>query len=243
MTPDWHPGAPSLDRLHDALVDAFPRIDGEGQRVGAALYRLLASGEPITPGTLGHHLGWVTGEARRYVTESELRSQVEWDGPARNRIVGFGGLTTRHSRHSLLIDGRRLSTWCAWDALFIPEILGAHARVESVCPVTGEPVRLLIAGDRMERLADREPVVSFKVPDDSIRFESSDREILEFCSYVNLFASRQAGTSWISTRPGTFLLTPADAFTLARRCNATRFGILLRGEPSPPNGNHQGEVA
>jgi len=238
-----HHGTPSLDQIQEAMAGAFPPLDPQGQRAGAALYRLLTAGEPVIPGALGEAMGWGTGEARRRLVEGDLRSQVEWDGPARNRVVGFGGLTTRHSRHSLLVDGRRLSTWCAWDGFFIPGILGIPATVESVCPGTGEPVRLRISGDQMERMADREPVLSFRLPDVAHPFPSSDREILEFCSYVNLFATRQAGTAWVSTRPGTFLLTPADAFALALRYADRRFGLVLRGEPSPPHGQRRGEVA
>ncbi len=62
-------------------------------------------------------------------------------------------------------------------------------------------------------------------------------------SYVNLFDSQQAGTTWISTRPGTFLLPVADGFSLAKRYNAARFGAVLQGEPSPPFGKPSSEVA
>ena len=134
MTHDWSRSAPSFDEIHEAMAAVFPELAGPEQQAGAALYRLVAGGEPVLPAALGEKLGWKPGEARRYLVEGDLRSQVEWDGPARNRVVGFGGLTTRHSRHSLLVDGRRLSTWCAWDGLCMPEILGVPATVESVCP-------------------------------------------------------------------------------------------------------------
>jgi len=243
MRQEWRSGPISLDTIHETLVEAFPLLDATAQRAGAALYHLLAQGDPLPPDALAEKMGWPEGNAKQYLREGDLRSMVEWGGASGNLVVGYGGLTTRHSRHSLILDGRRLSTWCAWDALFIPEILGKPATVESVCPQSGNPVRLRVDGDQLERMVDREPVLSFKLPDPTNRFISSDQEILEFCNHVNLFTTRQAGTTWISTRPGTFLLSLADGFSLGKRYNEARYGVYLRGEPSPPHGNSQGEVA
>ena len=188
-------------------------------------------------------MGWSAADGLAYLNEGQLGTRVEWGGSTGDLVIGFGGLTTRNSRHSLIIEGRRLSTWCAWDAMFIPRLLGKPAIVESVCPQSGDLIRIRIDGGSMERMVDREPVLSFKLPDPARRFISCDQEILEFCSYVNLLATRQAGTTWISTRPGTFLLSVADAFTLAQSYNEDRFGNYLHGDPSPPNGHQRGEVA
>jgi alkylmercury lyase len=40
--------------------------------------------------------------------------------------------------HRFEINGLTLWTWCAWDSLFIPEILAQTARVASRDPETGE---------------------------------------------------------------------------------------------------------
>ncbi|MGH7575101.1 MAG: organomercurial lyase [Longimicrobiales bacterium] len=47
--------------------------------------------------------------------------------------------------HRFEIDARTLGTWCAWDSLFIPELLGEAARVQSTDPETGEVVRCVTA--------------------------------------------------------------------------------------------------
>ena len=38
--------------------------------------------------------------------------------------------------HRFEVAGRTLYTWCAWDSLFLPQILGQEAEVESTCPLT-----------------------------------------------------------------------------------------------------------
>src|SRR5712692_6908171 len=90
---------------------------------------------------------------------------VFYDGA--NRIVGYWGLALGKMTHRFEVNGQTLYTWCAWDSLFIPQILQSTARVESTCPVTGEKIRLTVAPDRIEKRAPRDVSMSFIVPDAS----------------------------------------------------------------------------
>ena len=56
-------------------------------------------------------------------------------------------------------------TWCAWDSLFIPEILGRSARVTSPDPETGEIVRLVVTPDGIKSVVPDGAVVSFIQPE------------------------------------------------------------------------------
>ena len=53
--------------------------------------------------------------------------------------------------------------------------------------------------------------------------------IQSFCHFVHLFASRDAGESWIVEHPGTFLLSLDEAFELGRLVNARNFPSLGGG--------------
>lgn len=59
-------------------------------------------------------------------------------------MIGFAGLSVREMDHSLELDGRRVWTWCAWDTLFLPELIDAEANVSSRCPVTGKEITLAV---------------------------------------------------------------------------------------------------
>jgi alkylmercury lyase len=65
------------------------------------------------------------------------------------RVLGFAGLAATALHHRFELDGRALSAWCAWDSLFLPEILGRPARVSSVDPESGEIVRLVVTPERI----------------------------------------------------------------------------------------------
>lgn len=122
--------------------------------------------------------------------------------------------------HRFTVNGWTLYTWCAWDTLFLPELIGETARVESTCPVTGQVVRLVVSP---QAIIEREPagaVMSFLTPEAA---RVQEDVITHFCHFVHFFRSAEAGQQWASEHEGTFLLSMPDAFTLARRKNAIRY--------------------
>lgn len=92
-----------------------------------------------------------------------LKTHVYWDD--RGRILGFGGLSVGKMHRAFEVDGRKLSTWCAWDSLFIPEILGRTARVTSADPENDESVRLVVTPDKIESVEPTGAVMSLIRPD------------------------------------------------------------------------------
>ena len=64
-------------------------------------------------------------------------------------------------------------------------------------------------------------MVSFLSPEG--RFDGN--VITSFCHFIHFFASRRAGEQWIARHPGTFLLSLADAFELARLSNLNLLAI------------------
>jgi alkylmercury lyase len=122
--------------------------------------------------------------------------------------------------HKFEVGGRTLWTWCAWDALFIPAILGADALVESADPVSGVPVRLTVTRDRVASVEPRSAVISFLLPDAEEFNKSAANVMAKFCHYGFFFTSMETGEYWTAKHPGTFLYAIDDAVEFARRLNA-----------------------
>lgn len=206
---------PTADDLRAALGDEFPTLSDDEQRLAAAVYRLLARGEPVP-------IGAAAQKAR--LDETFVRSTLdEWPGVYRDdsgALVGFWGLAIAEMPHRLEIDGNAVFTWCAWDPFFIVPLLATTGRVTSTCPVTGREVRLTIEGDSVTTLDPRGAVLSFLSPSGHW-----GPEVVEtFCHYVLLFASPQAGESWVADHPGTFLISIDEAAELGRAVAKGRFG-------------------
>ncbi len=210
---------PDLDKLAKIFVAAFPELDAEGQGLAMTLYRLLSEGQAVSYERLAQVLN----------TPTETVSQTLSQWPAvfydeSDHIIGFLGLTIKETRHRLHVDGATVYAWCAWDTLFIPQLLNATVNVTSTCAATGEEIRLTVSPSRIEAADRHDIVVSFLTPDEN---ELREKPITSFCHFVYFFRSREDGETWVEEHDGTFLLSLENAFVVGRKKNALRFGDAL----------------
>ena len=134
---------------------------------------------------------------------------------AERRVVGYWGLSipvAYMSPHTVKINGRTLSAWCAWHTLFLPQLIGQTAEIESVGPADSGTVRLMVAPDRVERVEPVSAQMSILLPDAQ---EMQKNVVTSFCHFVHFFPSRQAGEDWVAKHAGTFLLSIHEAQVLA----------------------------
>lgn len=220
---------PALDQYWEGLAPRLPEFSLEEQRAAVALYRELAKGQPVDAEQLARSLGGSAEEMRALLERRSIKAFVFPDEAG--RVLGFGGLAVAPMHHRFEVDGHTLWTWCAWDSLFIPGILGRTAQVESADPETAEVVRLTVSPERIEAVEPRGAVVSFLLPD-AAEFDASAGNVMaSFCHFVFFFASRQSGERWTSKHEGTFLYSLEEAYGLAKRLNARNFGSVLKGLP------------
>jgi alkylmercury lyase len=220
-----HDPIPTLDAYWQQLEPHLPRFSTEEQRVALALYQEVAKGQPVDDAQLGLALGISATQSRALLQRDPIQGFVYRD--ERGRVLGFGGLAATPMHHRFEVDDRILSTWCAWDSLFIPELLGRPARVVSSDPESGELVRLVVTPDRIESAEPEGAVVSFIMPDAQAFGSSAVNVIVKFCHFIFFFSSRSSGERWVAKHPDTFLCSLDDAFALARRHNARNFGPEL----------------
>lgn len=154
------PAAGNGDRYDDNNQDsdAGSILGGPGRRPSTVLARgaascghavpRLAKGQPVDAAQFAEALGVSPSEGRALLARDSIKAFTYPD--ERGPVVGFGGLAAAPMHHRFEVDGRTLWTWCAWDSLFIPEILGKQARVTSTDPENGELIRLLVSPHRVE---------------------------------------------------------------------------------------------
>lgn len=210
---------PLLDAKLVAIVNQlFPRLSRAEQQIAVALYRMLAEGRPVTREALA---------ARAGLPRTQVDSVLgDWYGvfyDAAGKIIGYLGLALQKTGHRLRIDGQTLYAWCAWDTLFLPQILGTVAEVESNCPVSGETMRLTVAPAGIQAVDPLDAVMSFVTPEQA---KVKENVVLNFCHYVHFFRSSEAAEVWRSKHAGTRLLTVEEAWALGREKNAFQYGEL-----------------
>ena len=217
---------PPLKEYWPTLSKAIPDFPPDQQRVAVTIYRELAKGKPASGEQLAAALGLSAEAVQRILSREPLRAFIYQD--EQGRVIGFGGLAAAPMHHEFRVKGQKLWTWCAWDSLFIPMVLGEAAAVTSGDPETGEVVRLTVLPTGVERVEPKDVVVSFLFPDVDDFDRSAANVMGKFCHYVFFFASRESGERWAIRHEGTFLYSVEEAFELGQRLVMKQFGRELR---------------
>ena len=212
---------PSLPTLIARLfISQCPALSEQGQDVSLQLFRLLTVGKPVDVNSLAESVSLpllvVDGIIKKW-------SDVYYD--ELNRVVGYGGLTFKPTEHKIRFDDYTLYTWCAWDTLFLPTILGKTLDIESHCPMDNSIVRIRVDQEGVKAIEPKETVISFMLPSQ----ECIQRDIQRnFCQYVNFFPSAEVGNQWIESHPKTYLISIEEAFKIGQMKNQAQFGKRLQ---------------
>lgn len=211
--------------LASDLLPRLPSMTEEERRLGLEIYRQLSLGKAVPRSTLAKTLEVTAQEVDALLEHPNLRwlTYADTDG----RITDFGGLTVREMPHRFTVDGRTLYTWCAWDSLFIPVILGQTAEVESQAPGGSARVRLRVTPGGVTRVEPRSAVMSFLLPTAQTFQGDALKAIATLCHYIFFFAERETALAWTAHHPDTLVISVSDAFELGRRMVAARWHPAL----------------
>ena len=195
------------------LLDYGPELSP----VLVRLQRELAQGRPVPK----ERVDRIIADIRIAPEEAHklLREVTERD--ADNNVVGIMGLSLNDTPHRFYVNGARMSTWCAGDALFLPPVLDRTASVESKSPVTGERVSLTVSPQRVEEVDPAGAVLSIVIVDpDDADMGSVEAIWGTFCHHLFFFASREEAERWAAGRHDIEILSVEEAYELVRQLSS-----------------------
>ncbi len=206
------------DQLATVVAGALPVLDPRQRRAGMAVHRLLSAGVAATPEAVASLAGMSITEA------GDVMAGLPTAVRRGTAVAGFLGLQEGPAAHRLRFAGAECGAWCAWDTLFVPELVGRFARAESRCPVTG--VEIVVEVD------PRTGVVSADPHDTLLTFLAQPRpyagEIVDqFCRWMHFVGGPAAADRWAATaeRPDVIVLTLSAGVEIGRLTNRMVLGL------------------
>jgi len=182
-------------------------------RLLVRVQRTLAEGRPVS-----------NAEVDRFIAELSiapddahefLRTVTERD--ADDRIVGAAGLSLNELQHRFVVNGTRLSAWCAEDTLILPTLLDQTATIESPSPVSKQPIRLRVNPRGAEEVDPPGAVVSHTIVDpEAVDVSSVEALWGAFCHHIFFFTSREEAEEWAAGRDDIEILSVAEGFELGQ---------------------------
>jgi hypothetical protein len=130
-------------------------------RLLVRVLQTLADGRAVTPVQVDEIVDLL--EMGRNEARVFLRTLTERD--ASDNIIGVLGLSLGDHPHRFFVNGRRMTTWCAMDTLFLPALLRRTAVIESTSPLSRETVRLSVGPSGVESVSPAGAVVSMVILD------------------------------------------------------------------------------
>lgn len=202
-----------MSDLEDYIRRTWPSdLSDDVRSAVVAMYRAVALGKPVSdlPNC------WDT------VTAAHPDDWAEVDG--NGNVVAIGGLSQVEGPHRLMVEGIDLYAWCAFDCLFLPEVLGKPVEVRSTCPATGDPIEILLGVDPDVDAFSEGFCLTFSTP--AVTKRTGDLRG-SFCNQIHFFTSIEAARDWASGKPDLHVLTLDQGRKLAGFRNSVLFGNTL----------------
>jgi len=190
------------------------------QTLALKLFKRLILGAPVSMQSLALDMN-----CAKELVQSALDELPAVYFNSNGDVESFWGLAINYkSPHVLIINGESTNTWCAWDALFIPSLVGERAEVKLTCPVTDHVNQLKLGREGITETSNEKAVISFIVPD-----ERTINSIPNFCHYIHGFKSKEYFERWRADgkRKECFSLTLQEAFELGALKNQYQYGDVL----------------
>lgn len=206
---------PSLETIAERLSE---QLRCEQEDLCLPIVYQVARGKPLEKAALAASL-----QMRQEDLEQRLAHLPDTEFDQRGNIVGWG-VTLVPTRHRFQIDGKLLFTWCAFDTVLFPPSLLKTAQVQSVCPVTGHPIKFVATSEgNVQDLHPASSVLSLIIP-----AQRRDCVRATFCQHSLFFESEQAASIWLTAHPEAVVLSIEDAAAVGKMVAETRFTKRLR---------------
>ncbi|WP_444993890.1 organomercurial lyase [Aliikangiella sp. IMCC44359] len=189
----------------------LPKFSELEKRVSKYLYIELAKGYPVPLAKIVKQLDIPEEQVRKLIDTLAYVEQNQND-----EIIAYRGVTLSPTKHALVTNNSTVYTWCAFDTLFLLDLIDEPAHIHSTCAACNKKLILKpskLAGSQFE---NNSMVMSLFVPEPSA-YQESLRD--SFCCKVHFFCNETCGQQWSSQQSNIELFSVDDSLTIAQERN------------------------
>ena len=203
-----------MKKLQDTiqhLNQILPKLSELEKRVSTYLYIELVKGYPVPLAKIEKQFSIPEEQVRKLLGELAYVEHNQND-----EIIAYRGVTLSPTKHTLVTEDSTVYTWCAFDTLFLLDLIDKPAHIHSTCAECDKKLMLkpsMLASSQFENTSI---VMSFLVPEPSAYQESLRAS---FCCKVHLFCNAACGQQWTSQQNNIELFSVDDSLTIARERN------------------------
>ncbi len=179
-------------------------------RVTIQTMQALAEGEPVPAERLAEIWGFPVDQVQTILAQAKNRGQVELDDEG--NVIG-ANVSFVPTNHAVQVENVGLYAWCAWDAIYLPGVLGKPAQVKSQDPISGETISMTITPGGVTELHPSGALASVVSPDVNIAGPAGPES--QKCTQMLFFASNQTAEKWVKDHPGVTILPVEVVYQMA----------------------------
>ena len=139
------------------------------------------------------------------------------DADGYGNIGGAVGLWLKKHPTGFIVDGVRMTAWCAQHTLFLPAMLRKTDTVESESPLSKDKIRMRVGAEGVQEVDPAGTAMSMVIVDpDTAEMRSAADIMRTFCRNIHFFACANEVARWAAGRDDIMTLTLDQAFELGR---------------------------
>jgi len=183
----------------------------------------LAEGKAISIQSIGEMTG-ISDSSLRAVWEKFLHGGARFS--QKGEIIGLT-LSLEPSATIVTIRGKQVNAWCAFDALFVGQMLNEETEVKTLSPINGEEIEFIVGPTGIREVQPNSAAISMERPPDD-----EDSEGIS-CSLNHFFGDLEKANQWSATKENTAILDPQQAWRVAKEAWVDPFMEALNEDRSP----------
>lgn len=202
------------DEMIEAYRKAYDAIPKDALeldlRITVKTIQALAEGSPLSPDRLAELWEMDIDQVGIILNQALAAGRIELND--QGNLVG-GILSLNLTPHRISIDGKVLYAWCAYDAIYIPGVVGKSAQITSEDPNTDGLIDIFITPSGLARIHPEGTVISVVGPEEDMRGGANSPR----CSKMHFFESRDSADEWFQDPSGISFLSVEEVYEIAKK--------------------------